>query len=170
GQPAQTPPPSGSVRPTPAPSESPSPIVPPTAQALPSTSGPIQFIDDQHGWLVINGQLLASSDGGLSWQPVNTGSPSVEAVDFIDLHRGWAVAADGLRATRDGGSTWELRNDREFVTLEFVDADRGWGMSSGQFMRTDDGGRSWTRQQFQPWSFCTASADLIWAAGPGGDG
>jgi photosystem II stability/assembly factor-like uncharacterized protein len=144
--------------------------VPPGAEALPSPSSPIRFVDDQHGWAVVNGKLLASSDGGLSWQPVDTGSTSAEAVDFLDRERGWVLSGDGLRATSDGGSTWELVNDREFITLVFIDPERGWGISSGQFLQTQDGGRSWTRQPFEPNSFCAANGDVLWAVGPGGDG
>ena len=170
GQPAQTPTPSGSVRPTPAPSESPSPIVPPTTQAAPFSSGPLQFVDDERGWAVVNGKLMSSSDGGLSWHPVDTSSNSVDAVDFLDPQRGWVVSGDGLRATSDGGSTWVLVNDRVFIALSFVDVERGWGISSGEFLQTRDGGRSWTRLSFQPNSFCVANAEILWAVGPGGDG
>src|SRR5436190_8154130 len=41
---------------------SPSPA-PPVAQAVSVPSGPIQFIDLQHGWAVFDGQVESTSDG-----------------------------------------------------------------------------------------------------------
>jgi photosystem II stability/assembly factor-like uncharacterized protein len=172
-QPIVSPTPSGGPSiPTPGPSPTettPSPT-PPVIVLAGQVSGPLQFIDDQHGWAVVNGKVLVTSDSGRTWQPKDIGSPSVDAVEFLDLQHGWAIGAGGLRATTDGGLTWELVSHKEFTTLAFLDAVRGLGTSSGQLLETGDGGRSWSAKGFSADSVCAANRDVVWAAGLGGNG
>src|SRR5438552_2967973 len=54
--------------PTPGPTPtSPSPT-PPVQELAGQVSGPIQFVDDQRGWMVdADGQILATGDGGHTW-------------------------------------------------------------------------------------------------------
>src|SRR5437763_5700939 len=57
--------------PTPSPSSPPSPSVRPSVPAAsgvaPPAAGAVQFLDDQHGWAVVDGAIETSSDGGATW-------------------------------------------------------------------------------------------------------
>lgn len=176
--PLESPTPSvGPSTPAPGPTPtSPSPA-PPVTQAVSVPSGPVQFIDQQHGWAAFNGQLESTMDGGTEWHPVDTGSSSVDAVDFIDLQRGWALTGDGLLSTADGGSTWELVNDQTFKSVDFLDPENGWAVGSDSYrpdpkdlVRTTDGGQSWNSLGLSTDSVCVAANNRVWAAGLSGDG
>ncbi|MDM4764463.1 YCF48-related protein [Pelomonas sp. SE-A7] len=76
----------------------------------------LSFPDALHGWAVgHDAVILASSDGGKSWQrqfdgrqlgPQGAESPLLD-VWFDDASRGWAVGAFGqILSTGDGGKTW----------------------------------------------------------------
>jgi hypothetical protein len=170
-------PPVGRTTPAPGPTPTTPSPAPPVTEAVSHPSGPIQFIDDQHGWAVFNGQLESTSDGGNEWHPVDVRSSSVDAVDFIDLQKGWALTKDGLFSTGDGGSTWELVNHQTFKTVDFVDSENGWAVGSESYqpvpkdlVRTTDGGRSWNSLGLFTDSVCVATNGRVWAAGLSGDG
>lgn len=142
----------------------------------PSPSGTIQFLDDQNGWAVFNEQLVSTSDGGMTWHPVDTGATSVGSVDFVDPQYGWVLASDGLLATTDGGANWERAYDQPFKTVVFVDSLTGWGIGSDSnqpaslLVKTTDGGRSWQSLGVAPDSVCVGTDGRVWAAGLSGDG
>jgi Photosynthesis system II assembly factor YCF48 len=174
-QPANSPTPStGPSTPTPSPSHTIEP--PPAAAALVAPSGPLQFLDDQHGWAVINGQLMSTTDGGTTWTPSDLGS-NVEGVDFVDLQHGWAVGPSGVLQTVDGGTSWEVVSDQVFTMIDFVDAQTGWAVRPESYapapkmlVKTEDGGRTWADQLIQTDSVCASDSQHVWSAGGGGDG
>ena len=77
----------------------------------------LQFLDDQHGWLVLGhqsssnfniGDLFSTSDGGESWTKRHaiSGGP----VHFISPQRGWMLGGpldQEIQHTLNGGITWE---------------------------------------------------------------
>ncbi len=82
-------------------------------------SAHVDFVDKQHGWVVVTlpgslsiGVLLHTTDGGRTWQqlPMPTGGP----VEFISPNTGWLTsdgqpgtyASEKFYVTRDGGRTW----------------------------------------------------------------
>lgn len=78
--------------------------------------GDIYFLDSLHGWMIIAfagnakpGKLLATQDGGRTWEWVN--SPGVSGgISFQSLQDGWLVSnwgADKLYVTHDGCKTWQ---------------------------------------------------------------
>ncbi|HEV8688212.1 MAG TPA: YCF48-related protein, partial [Gaiellaceae bacterium] len=103
-------------------------------------------------------RLLASHDGGRSWQPIGPRHRFV-ALEFVSPRNGYALTDVGtLLATRDGARSW--RFVRAFpgggaggpfrATVRFIDARRGWVIPFDQrIYRTLDGGRSWTRLAFR---------------------
>ena len=78
----------------------------------------LQFLDSQHGWMVLRGRsssafsrglLFSTEDGGKSW--VNLPSPPLgEPVQFISLAVAWMVGGPNgheIYVTRDAGTNWE---------------------------------------------------------------
>ena len=78
----------------------------------------LDFIDPQHGWLVVAsqtasgftsaGQLFQTVDGGVTWRGLPP-PPSGHPVRFLDHSTGWNVGGanfDELYVTRDGGQSW----------------------------------------------------------------
>ncbi|HYT79635.1 MAG TPA: hypothetical protein VEQ37_10345 [Actinomycetota bacterium] len=151
--------------------------------AFSPVSSPLQFVDDQHGWVVVNGRIEATSDGGTSWFPQSTGS-NVSQVQFINAEHGWAIAAHGLLRTVDGGATWGPVGERgvSFAEVQFYDAQHGWGIRrdlppdsvfAGTVVKTLDGGQTWRAQSLQADAICSATdgkTRSAWAAGPGEGG
>jgi photosystem II stability/assembly factor-like uncharacterized protein len=118
----------------------------------------VSFVDATHGWAVgarggSNGSqmghvgvILATSDGGTTWQVQDASSAGGDAqlysVSFVDATHGWAVGdsvdsdkgyADGaILTTSNGGATWQAQNassagsPAELDSVSFVDATHGW--------------------------------------------
>jgi photosystem II stability/assembly factor-like uncharacterized protein len=149
----------------------PTPTPPPSAPLGPSAvSSPIQFIDEQHGWMVDGaGQILATVDGGRSWDIQLSGPSNIRAIAFLDAHEGWGVGEGGLIRTIDGVH-WETWSNQALSSIQFVTPDLGWGVEGsrdpGLLMRSADGGRTWSAQSLEVNSVCFASDRLGWAAGP----
>ncbi len=114
-----------------------------------------------YAWAVgDNGALLATSDGGVRWRRLATGTDyQLRAVVFADPLRGWLLGqlyshtelASTIVATSDGGETWTecyASTGESFYDLVYVEGHRLWaggGMSGGpaRVLRSDDGGASW---------------------------
>lgn len=119
----------------------------------------VSFADAQHGWAVGHwGAILASADGGESWQLQRLSSEEdrpLFAVHFFNARQGVAVGLWSLvLTTDDGGKTW---------TEQALDAPPGYGRADlnlmglfadghgslyaaaerGQVLRSDDQGKSW---------------------------
>ena len=164
--------PTGSIKPVVSPTPS---VVPPGSQTLPAPSGPIQFVDAKTGWAVgPNAEILATVDGGKTWNGQYRGPLKVVGVQFVDDKHGWAVGEKGLLRTMDGGGSWQPISDQAFSTVQFVTRSIGWAIRSGsyqpaprQLVKTEDGGQTWTGQGLSVDSVCAANKDLVWAAGPG---
>lgn len=167
---------SSGVKPNlPGPSATPTPA--PTGEhAGPSpVSGPIQFLDELHGWMVdAAGQILASGDGGQTWNVQLSGPSNIMAVDVLDSQHGWGVGDGGLIHTEDGGAHWVTWSNQGLSSIQFITSKIGWGVEAaqghpeglGSLMRSDDGGKTWTRQSPEVNSVCFTSEDRGWAAGP----
>lgn len=119
----------------------------------------VSFADAQHGWAVGHwGAILASSDGGDSWQIQRLSSEEdrpLFAVHFFNARQGVAVGLWSLvLTTDDGGKTWteqtldappgSSRADLNLMGL-FADAHGAVYATAerGQVLRSDDFGKSW---------------------------
>ena len=97
----------------------------------------VSFADARHGWAVgAGGAVLATSDGGRTWQTQTSGTESdLFDVKFFDEREGWAVGSDGAAIhTLDGGATWSLEPTGTPHTLErlfFKGRGRGWAVGFG---------------------------------------
>lgn len=150
----------------------------------------IDFIDSQHGWVMVRlesgsafsvGALLRTQDGGLSWTPV--AAPSGEAVRFLTSSDGWTTnSVQGkLYVTHDGGQSWQpqpipLTADEATSLLTYdlpTFSTRHDGVlpvtmtgerASVSFYVTHDGGQSWTRATTVPSPMSVARGTKITTA------
>jgi photosystem II stability/assembly factor-like uncharacterized protein len=113
----------------------------------------VTFADAEHAWAVGEfGVILASGDGGASWQQqTNAAETSLFGVSFADPRRGWAVGIDAtLLATTDGGTTWrqETVETPKGIPLSLYDIQvrgtYGWAVgNSGFLLNSKDAGATW---------------------------
>ncbi|HEP9463104.1 WD40/YVTN/BNR-like repeat-containing protein [Pseudomonas aeruginosa] len=119
----------------------------------------VSFADARHGWAVGQwGAILASSDGGDSWQIQRLSSEEdrpLFAVHFFNARQGVAVGLWSLvLTTDDGGRTWIERRleappgySRADLNLMGLFADGRGGLYAtaerGQILRSEDQGKSW---------------------------
>jgi photosystem II stability/assembly factor-like uncharacterized protein len=119
------------------------------------------FIDVSHGFLATHRgsctstrrcsfALLATVDGGKTWQVVHTGTAFTD-LSFLSPTVGFGVTATGrLLATHDGGRHWSTSRapTAKAGWVDFITAQSGW-ILAGDLYRTIDGGARWTRLPFQ---------------------
>ena len=138
----------------------------PTGAPISGTVPPLHgvfFRDDSLGWAVgDDGTILATEDGGRSWQQQDSGTHNpLYGVAFVSDTDGWAVGEtvqDGsvtgglLLKTLDGGQTWKPTgpiNLDPLLSITFSDPTHGvaggWsGLAGGASAYiTKDGGATW---------------------------
>ena len=130
---------------------------PPAPLANPAIKG-LFFIDTQTGWAVGEaGTVLASRDGGASWQRQASGVPvALNGVFFTDARNGWAVGAQGLiLATRDGGSSWAAEyvqvpkvSEATLHAIHGTDAAHLWAVGDYMLVLGRNAEGTWLPQQF----------------------
>ena len=105
----------------------------------------VEALDADHAWAVGQNVLLATTDGGRTWNAAGEPAPgTLRVVDFADAQDGWGVADAHVVRTTDGGRTWSVADPPcggEAVC--FTGADDGWAAMGPHAYRTVDGGRSW---------------------------
>jgi photosystem II stability/assembly factor-like uncharacterized protein len=105
----------------------------------------VWFTDAMRGWVVGNGTVLRTVDGGATWTPQAIGDGTwLFAVQFVDAQHGWLVGSDATFATTDGGATWNPQPVRG-RSVSFISPTIGW-ISGPSIYRTVDGGATWNLQ------------------------
>lgn len=120
----------------------------------------ISFIDKQYGWICGINTVLATQDGGLSWEEQNfQGSCFLSSIQFVDCNHGWALSDNASKFFRtiDGGITWqEVPCDNYQIMgmhrFFFTDQNTGWASLYfvGDIIKTTDGGQTWEFQDRLP--------------------
>jgi photosystem II stability/assembly factor-like uncharacterized protein len=124
----------------------------------------VQFLDALTGWAVGDPGILATTDGGVTWQ-VQFTTP-MNDVSVIDALHGFAAVDFRVWATSDGGTTWTptapvAADYPQVASISFVDAQHGWVAGKyppgygepagyGFVYATSDGGATWHRQYSDP--------------------
>jgi photosystem II stability/assembly factor-like uncharacterized protein len=131
----------------------------------------MDLLSHQVGWVVHEGRLLLTGDGGARWDDITPegAAGALQDVVFLDASNGWAAIippdhySEGvihIYNTQDGGQTWGLHllalsPDLPIVGkvyLDFVDHNTGFilfksqsgsSFSHGQLFATLDGGLTW---------------------------
>lgn len=171
--PSQTP--SASQRPTPTQSTSVS------ASAAISRPSAVVFATRAIGWLGTDDGILATTDGGSTWERQLTAGRIVR-LRAIDAAHAWAVTSDGRVARTTDGRTWQLLTTALPVReIGFLDRAFGWAIARADtstpftgtlapatLLLTDDGGARWhvaTDRTID--SACFTDASNAWAtSGP----
>jgi photosystem II stability/assembly factor-like uncharacterized protein len=141
----------------------------------------LDFVDPQHGWLLIEirrpggfgylsseGPLYRTSDGGLHWTVVSSQAGSnypdcraSSSIYFSSTTTGWMGCSDGsVLVTRDGGATWAVKvlvQENCCVTSlpAFFDENHGmyFDSSAEVLLMTSDGGTTWIPHGLPPRSY-----------------
>ena len=112
--------------------------------------------------------ILATTDGGQTWNSQRHVSSSITQIFFVDQERGWATGYKGvIYSTVDGGKTWTQQHTgleapegtagmtsmgTKFIinSIFFNDPLKGWASacseigSEGRILGTTDGGQTWS--------------------------
>lgn len=114
--------------------------------------------------------ILATTDGGHTWQAQHNIPVSIYRVFFLDRTNGWASGSKGmLYNTSDGGRTWDAQRTEletsdgpvdlngegtkqfEMRSVQFIDKDHGFAAATateeqtGRLIMTSNGGAAWRR-------------------------
>ena len=143
------------------------PAASPSASASPVVGpevGEFGLTDAQHGWVLSDGRLFLTADGGSTWTFALdlADASSIPLITFLDADHGWLVPLLGTEVgsfevdrTLDGGLTWQKASVPEAwgipSGLTFFDATHGLlafegaGAKPGSLWSTSDGGATWTK-------------------------
>ncbi len=107
----------------------------------------ISFPDASNGWAVgKNGDILHSSDGGISWNPQqqNVTTNNLNSVFFVNNQEGWAVGSGVVLHTVDGGLAWgTVPSLSGYITnyrqVFFLNNSQGWIVGGNQIWGTSNG-------------------------------
>jgi photosystem II stability/assembly factor-like uncharacterized protein len=65
------------------------------------------FPSDSIGYITSDsGKIFKTSDGGSTWQTINTGYNYLGSLYFLNDETGYVVGMSGIYMTKDGGNTW----------------------------------------------------------------
>jgi photosystem II stability/assembly factor-like uncharacterized protein len=111
----------------------------------------VTFTDARNGWACGNfGVILHTTDGGATWDPLNSNTDLPLYTIFIKNGRGWCVGDKGAYLTSgDGGLTWKfeeetIKSKLWFRDVFFTSPKKGWIVgASGTVISTEDGGTNW---------------------------
>lgn len=114
----------------------------------------LEMVNDTLGWACGATSLLRTTDGGASWQAINTPGYTSNYwwIEFMNESYGF-IAGDGeVLRTTDGGNSWEIiqaGDDEPLYSIDIIDslhiAAAGYGGTSyrGKNIYSNDGGYTW---------------------------
>ena len=110
----------------------------------------MSYGDPDHVWVAGEfGIIMASTDGGLTWQQQHTPIEStLFGIRFLDTRHGFAVGIDSMiLVTDDGGANWRTLappvTGRSYYDIA-LRGQNGWIVGdAGTVLKTADGGATW---------------------------
>lgn len=133
--------------------------------------GQLWFSDADHGIAMADGVLIATTDGGVSWQVRNSTwlyGNVVYRYTFTDALNGWGIAGHypELYRTTDGGANWAYAGV-DARDVSFSDALDGMVVGDSGVQTTTDGGTTWTTvapsSTMTSWCQCLVATDSLHA-------
>jgi photosystem II stability/assembly factor-like uncharacterized protein len=106
----------------------------------------LYFVNSSDGFAAgTNGRILKTSDGGLTWTSISSGSIEWKSIWFTSPMNGYVVGNNTILKTTDGGSTWQPTTvSGNLTSVSFGSPMVGFASGGGVFYRTIDGGIIWT--------------------------
>jgi photosystem II stability/assembly factor-like uncharacterized protein len=108
----------------------------------------IYFPSDQVGYAGGEGGVLKkTTNGGVSWSSINSGTTSdINSIFFINDLVGYIAGINSTFKTTDGGTSWAIVNPLSNVyAIHFYTIDSGYAVTGGgSLLKTIDAGNSWT--------------------------
>ena len=111
----------------------------------------LDFATPSRGWLAGADGVLATTDGGHTWDSQLATSSPVEELSLADAEHGWALTSDQLFATTDGGKHWSARPETALGAISSVALVRpGFGVAlvcepgGTRVLATHNGGSAWS--------------------------
>jgi hypothetical protein len=93
------------------------------------------FLDRNQGWIAgQNGIILHTTNGGVFWEKVASGSTRwFTDISFSDADHGWVTGPTGMLHTKDGGLTWNKHGltDMPLNAVWFTPDQYGWAVGEG---------------------------------------
>ncbi len=118
----------------------------------------LHFVNAEDGWSGGQGVILATRDGGVTWQPQYLGKGSVTGLSFLSPTLGFAATSAGLLQTTNG-RTWHLVSAQPLESVQFLSPSQGYALAarggpyapaSYRLLATADGGQTWTAAKAGP--------------------
>ena len=104
----------------------------------------IAFANARDGWVVINGRIEGTTDGGAGWSALPVPG-TARLVAFLNAEDGWDTLSTGLIQTTAGGASWTTLAGPALWSLDFVSPTTGYAVSGTSRRstppKTTDGGR-----------------------------
>ena len=121
------------------------------------TMNGVSFSDPTHGWIVGQATVLATTDGGATWQAQAPALADdryvIDSVAFADDQTGWLVGEDEwtgqgfVYGTTDGGADWQQQGSNAADWLNSVactGASHAFAVGNTGIMRMTTDGSDWT--------------------------
>lgn len=110
----------------------------------------VQFVNKNVGWACGgHGTLIKTTDGGCTWNSINTGSSKyLTCIYFIDENTGWVGSEDPcVKRTTNGGLSWysaPIQASSYSADFFFLNSQTGFITShDSKIYKTTDGGLNW---------------------------
>lgn len=129
----------------------------------------IFFTDQMHGYMLSDGGVYRSIDGGTTWKDMGPKKPDEQSTEdftglaFTDAKHGILVGGGEMMFTSDdGGATWKQNTKdyfsgprRNYYAMGFINTTTGWISCSKaseedldiDCLYTTDGGATWTKKK-----------------------
>ena len=150
----------------------------------------MEFVSSEVGWVVGPEVVLATTNGGRTWQAQYDPGEHLLGSDFLNSQDGWVVGETTLYRTTDGGGQWQSLGEPSLPlwSVHFISPLDGWGIvgsnavawnpvedgieappAGGEVAVTTDGGQSWHElgAPANAESVCFADASQGWLGVPG---
>ena len=122
------------------------------------------FIDGKNGFATFKGNILKTTDGGLTWDSDSISNLPLNSIFFVNNKIGYVVGGKSscegtgctvlgsvVYKTIDSGENWKKLNIpyewSELNSVSFINENIGFAVGLGLYIKTKDGGNTW--KQFE---------------------